>query len=85
MILVGNKCDIQDQRQIKKEEGEEYAKKKNIKFYEVSAKEGTNVNEVFEYLVKDILKSYSPNEKYKKRASKMLTVPIKKGKKKKCC
>ena len=85
MILVGNKCDIQDQRQVNKAEGEEYAKKKSIKFFEVSAKEGTNVNEVFECLVKDILKSYSPNEKYKKRASRMLTVPIKKGKKKKCC
>ena len=85
MILVGNKSDIQDQRQVNKEEGEEFAKKNNIKFYEVSAKVGTNVDEAFESLVKDILKNYSPNEKNKKRASRMLIVPIKQGKKKKCC
>ena len=39
MILVGNKCDLEDERQVKKEEGKDYAKKEKIKFYEVSAKE----------------------------------------------
>ena len=76
MILVGNKCDKEKERKIQKEDGKAYAKKKQIKFYEVSAKDGTNVNEVFEILVKDILKSYSPSENMKKRGSKMLSVPI---------
>ena len=31
MILVGNKCDLTDERQIKKEDGKDYAKNKKIK------------------------------------------------------
>ena len=85
MILVGNKCDKEKERKIQKEDGKAYAKKKQIKFYEVSAKDGTNVNEVFEILVKDILKSYSPSENMKKRGSKMLSVPVLKQKKSSCC
>ena len=85
LILFGNKCDIEDGRQIKKEEGETYAKKNNIKFFEVSAKDGTNVSEAFEYIFKDILNSFSPNENLKKRRSKMLSVPIKLPKKRSSC
>ena len=87
MILVGNKCDKEKERKIQKEDGKAYAKKKQIKFYEVSAKDGTNVNEVFEILVKDILKSYSPSENLKKRGSRMLSVPIpqQQNKKSNCC
>ena len=86
MILVGNKCDIIDERKIKTDDGKAYAKKKNIKFFEVSAKEGTNVNQVFESLVKNILKYYSPSELYKKRGSRMLSVPIQvQHKKNNCC
>ena len=85
MILFGNKCDLIDDRQIKKEEGEEYAKTKKIKFFEVSAKDGTNVNEAFEYFVNDILNSFSQTENYKKRKSKMLSVPIELPKKKSSC
>ena len=88
MILVGNKCDIEKERKIKKDDGKAYAKKKQIKFFEVSAKEGTNVNEVFEDLVKDILKSYSPTDNFKKRGSKMLSIPVQQlqhNEKKNCC
>ena len=87
MILVGNKCDIIQERQVKKEEGKEYAKKKNMKFYEVSAKDGTNVNKAFDTLLKDILNSYSPSELMKKRGSKMHSVPIlvQPQKKSSCC
>ena len=85
MNLVGNKCDLNDERKVKKEEGEIYAKEHKIKFYEVSAKDGTNVEEVFTRLVKDILKSYSPTENWKKRGSKMLSVPILQQKQKSSC
>ena len=85
MILVGNKCDLINERKIKKEEGENYAKNKKIRFFEVSAKDGTNVEEVFTRLVKDILKSYSPIENWKKRGSKMLSVPVLQQKQKSSC
>ena len=60
-------------------------KKKKIRFFEVSAKDGTNVEEVFTRLVKDILKSYSPIENWKKRGSKMLSVPVLQQKQKSSC
>lgn len=85
LILFGNKCDITDDREVSKEDGEEYAKKNKIKFFEVSAKEGTNVVNAFETFVNDILASYSPNDNFKKRKSKMLSTPIELPKKKSFC
>ena len=85
MILFGNKSDIIEERKVSKEEGEQYAKNNKIKFFEVSAKEGTNVNQAFEYLIKDILNCFSPIEKTKKRRSKQLSVPIELPKKSSCC
>ena len=46
IILVGNKCDLINERCVSTEEGENFAKAINIKFFEASAKEGINVNEL---------------------------------------
>ena len=85
MILFGNKIDLEDQRQVSKSEGEEYAKKININFFEVSAKEGININEAFEYFIKEVLSNYFNSENYIKRKSKMLSVSIQEPKKKNSC
>ena len=47
LILIGNKLDLEEQRVITKEEGEELAEQLGIKFYETSAKDGTNVENIF--------------------------------------
>ena len=44
MIICGNKIDLVDDRQVKKEEGEKFAKKNNLVFFEVSAKTNENMN-----------------------------------------
>ena len=44
MIICGNKIDLVDDRQVSKEEGEEFAKKNNLVFFEVSAKTNKNMN-----------------------------------------
>ena len=44
-ILVGNKCDLEDQRLVMKEQSEELAKSNKINFYETSAKTGAGLNE----------------------------------------
>ena len=46
LILCGNKIDLEN-REVKKEEGEEFAKKEGIPFYEVSAKTEENVKDMF--------------------------------------
>ena len=46
-FLVGNKCDLKDQRLVSKEEGELLANSLGISFLETSAKEKINVTKVF--------------------------------------
>jgi len=49
IVLVGNKCDLEDQRQVQKDEGGELAKEwgDNSCFFETSAKEKINHEECF--------------------------------------
>ena len=48
VFLIGNKIDLTEERKIKTEEGESYAKKNNLtKFIESSAKSGVNVQKIF--------------------------------------
>ena len=64
MILIGNKSDKEEERQIQKEEGEKEAQKNNLSFYETSNKDGSNVEEAVMDLVKKVLESdYYKNEK----------------------
>ena len=43
MILVGNKCDMEDERVISFERGKQLADSLGLEFYETSAKENINV------------------------------------------
>jgi Ras-related protein Rab-2A len=47
MVLVGNKCDLNDKRQVSVEEGKDLAEKNDMLFFETSAKDGINVDEIF--------------------------------------
>ena len=83
-VLIGNKCDLNNERQISKEEGEEFAKKYNTQFYEVSAKDGTNIKEAFEYLGNEIYREIKKKGKTRTE-SHVLTKNSNKKKKKSCC
>ena len=48
IMLVGNKTDLSDKRQVSTEEGDRKAKELNVMFIETSAKAGYNVKQVFE-------------------------------------
>ena len=55
LILIGNKCDLENIRKVSKEEGENIAKKYKMKFFECSAKNDININESFKTIVDDIV------------------------------
>ena len=46
IILVANKTDLPN-RCVSKEQGEKLASKKNLPYYETSASNGANINELF--------------------------------------
>lgn len=54
MILVGNKADLETQRQITSDEGQEMAKQLKITYIEASAKIRMNVDQAFYELVRKV-------------------------------
>lgn len=53
-MMLGNKCDLNDRRQVSKERGEQLAVEHGIKFMETSAKASINVEDAFFTLARDI-------------------------------
>ncbi len=53
-ILIGNKSDLEDQRQITKEQGEEKAKSFQLAFLEMSALSGENLEKGFNMLISEV-------------------------------
>lgn len=66
MILVGNKCDLEDERVVGKDQGLNLAKNFNCAFLESSAKAKINVNEIFYDLVRQINRKSPDKVKNKK-------------------
>lgn len=81
MILVGNKCDLEDERVVSKDQGQHLAKQFNCAFMEASAKNKVNVAEIFYNLVRQI------NSKTPDKANVKSSKAGKAGNKKKgrCC
>ena len=63
IILIGNKSDLEDKREVSIEQGEEKAKNSEIAFMETSALSGDNIDKAFEMMI---------NEAYKICHSEML-------------
>lgn len=54
-MLIGNKLDLEDERQVDPMRGQELAAKYDCPFMETSAKTNTNVEEAFLTLVRDVM------------------------------
>ena len=68
-LLVGNKVDLEEKKDknLTKEIIETFAEKNNMKYYEISAKTGINIDKIFKKMVDLILVDKSEkeiNEKY---------------------
>ena len=67
MILVGNKIDLEENRKISKEEGKILADKLKMGFFEVSAKNGTGIEDLFKNLIDNVYEKN--NREFKSMAS----------------
>ena len=56
IVLIGNKIDLEDQRQVTKEEGEDKANKLEVAFLETSAFSGENLEKAFQMMIKEVYK-----------------------------
>ena len=97
LMLVGNKCDLVNERQVSTEEGKKEAEMNGMAFMETSALDGTNITEAFELMAKLItekqmsignlgLRDESPENKGDiSKKAKTIEVNSKAGEKEKCC
>lgn len=51
IILVGNKCDLEEYRQVQSSDAQRLAEEWKVKYFETSAKNKTNINRIFEELI----------------------------------
>ena len=54
IILIGNKCDLIDKREVKEDDGKIKAKDLNVPFMETSALNCINVEKAFNFLIEEI-------------------------------
>ena len=88
-ILLGNKCDLSDDREIQSEEGKAFAIRNGMEFMETSAKMNTNVSEAFETLGKLMIEFNSKGNNNNSQNGEGKSFKANAGKdlntKKKCC
>jgi small GTP-binding protein len=54
-VLIGNKCDLTSRREVTLEEGEAFATELGVSFFEVSAKDGKNIEEALQSVLDPVM------------------------------
>ena len=92
LILIGNKSDLEDQRQVTKEQGEEKAKEFGLAFLETSASSGDNLEKAFSLMINEVYKkcqedinAETDDNVVDQGKDITLNKPAGKTEKKKCC
>ena len=90
-ILFGNKSDLSDEREVKKEDAENFAKSIGCDYYEGSAMTGININEALDDIARITYLSKKDKIEEEMRNNESIVITKKnhknkdKEKKKKCC
>ena len=82
MIIVGNKCDLNDQRVIDKQKALEYAEEEKVEYIETSSKTGENVQKASSQLCEKVLEN---NEMGAEFSFTLDASSFAKNNKRKCC
>jgi Ras-related protein Rab-2A len=62
LTIVGNKADLQEKRQVSREEAETFAHENNFQYFETSAKSGDNIEELFLSIANQVLNKIEKGE-----------------------
>ncbi|KAJ6253311.1 small gtp binding protein rab8 [Anaeramoeba flamelloides] len=62
-LMIGNKIDLEEERQVNTEEAKEFAKEHKMNFFEVSAKTAINVKKSFEDIIHNLYFEAKKNNK----------------------
>ena len=81
LLIIGNKSDLEEQREVPKNEAIEYAKEENIEYLETSCKTGENINKAITLICEEIMKDNS----FEKDVSFSLDTSSLRKQKHKCC
>ena len=85
-VLVGNKIDLEDEREVTMEEGKNLAEQYGFFYKETSAKTGKNINELFIELAEHIYNKFK--EEFPQPNNQNIVIKVEKHQKKKkknCC
>lgn len=63
LIIIGNKADLELEREVKTEELAQKAKELKIEYFETSAKDNLNIDEAFNTIVDKVFKNIYQNPK----------------------
>jgi len=55
ILLLGNKCDLKSEKAVEERTAKDYAHKKNMEFFEVSAKTADSVHEAFNVVARKLI------------------------------
>ena len=90
IILLGNKIDLESDRKISKEQGEKLAQENGIEFFEISNKNGTNIQEAGLAIANKILENIEKEKLEAQKNNNIIDLRSKKNNKtkddsKRCC
>ena len=92
VVLIGNKSDLIEKREVKEEEIDSFAKDNNIKYFETSAKDGKNIDESFYYIAEKLIEQFEKKGKEEEEKKDVINndnlkqnTKVLIGEKKKCC
>lgn len=85
-LLVGNKADKVDEKQVTEEKAQRFAEKLGISFLETSAKTATNVEAAFHTMAEELIKNRMANQSAQDDNRNAVALDdVSSNKKKKCC
>ncbi|KRY21369.1 Ras-related protein Rab-35 [Trichinella patagoniensis] len=86
-VLVGNKCDERERRVVLEHDAYRFAEQTNVKYFETSAKENVNVEEMFNCITRLVLQAKN-SQQWQEANSKSANIRLDKAslkRKRKCC